>query len=96
MFFLLLNAYQCFKSKYLKLIMCGVRCPVCSVQCAVLCDFFMENPSIDSWSKLEEEVQYLHTMPICNQKEIVKEQFQVVSSESWTKGLRREDNYPCI
>ena len=35
----------------------------------------------DSWSKLEEAVRYLNAMPNDNQKEIVKEQFQVMSPQ---------------
>ena len=37
--------------------------------------------TIDSWSKLEEAVRYLNAMPIDNRKEIVKEQFQVMSPQ---------------
>ena len=37
--------------------------------------------TIDSWSKLEVAVRYLNAMSIDNQKEIVKEQFQVMSPQ---------------
>ena len=53
---------------------------------------------MDSWSKLEEGIHFLHCMPIENKKDVLREHFEVMATSRiiWMQNIRQKIYPSCI